>query len=99
MEIAMECEIDGSLIVTEGDFHREISRAIGFGEYYGKNLDALWDTLSADVERPVMLTWKNANVSRSSLGDTFDKIVSILARVKAQDERWGLVDKFDFVLR
>lgn len=95
----MECEIDGSLIVNEGDFHREIARAIGFGEYYGNNLDALWDTLSADVERPVVLTWKNSDISKDRLGDTFERIVSILTRVKLQDERWGLADRFDFLLQ
>ena len=95
----MECEIDGSVIMNEDDFHREIARAIGFGEYYGNNLDALWDTLSADVERPVLLTWKNSDMSKGRLGDTFDKIINILKQVKSQDERWGLINRFDFVLR
>lgn len=97
--IAMECKLDGSLIANEADFHREIAEVVGFGEHYGRNLDALWDTLSSDVERPVVLIWQNANVSSDRLGDTFDKIVDILSRVKSQDEAWHLVDRFDFVLR
>ena len=95
----MECKIDGSVIANEADFHQVIARAIGFGEHYGCNLDALWDMLSSDVERPVTLIWQNANVSSDRLGDTFGKIVSILSRVKSQDEEWHLADRFDFVLR
>jgi ribonuclease inhibitor len=95
----MKCEIDGSLITNEVDFHLEISRALGFGEYYGRNLAALWDTLSSDVERPVVLVWRSSEMSRSKLGDAFDKIVGVFSRVKAQGERWGLEDRFDFVLQ
>lgn len=42
-----EVYIDGRLIQTELDFHRTISSALDFGPYYGNNLDALWDLLSA----------------------------------------------------
>ncbi|MCK6885045.1 barstar family protein [Enterobacter roggenkampii] len=30
-----------------------MSASLDFGPYYGRNLDALWDRLSTDVERPV----------------------------------------------
>jgi ribonuclease inhibitor len=98
MEVAMEREIDGARIYSESDFHQEISSLLDFGEYYGHNLDALWDRLSADVERPLTLIWKNSAISMAHLGDAFDAIVDVLQRVKKQDEHWGLGDRFDFVL-
>lgn len=94
----MEREIDGARIHVESDFHRAISSLLDFGEYYGHNLDALWDRLSADVERPLTLVWKDAAISSARLGDVFHAIVAVLARVKQRDEDWGLADRFDFVL-
>ncbi len=98
VEVAMEREIDGARIYSESDFHREISSLLEFGEYYGQNLDALWDRLSTDVERPLTLVWKNSAMSKTQLGDAFDRIVNVLQRVKNQDEVWGLADHFDFRL-
>jgi len=45
--------LDGTKIQTEQDFHKLLSGLLNFGSYYGNNLDALWDRLSTDVERPI----------------------------------------------
>lgn len=34
-----------------------IGRALGFPDYYGQNLDALWDCLT-DLTRPTVLIWE-----------------------------------------
>ncbi|WNG33076.1 barnase inhibitor [Archangium violaceum] len=95
----MLVELDGSRIKSERDFHEQLSRKLDFGPYYGRNLDALWDRLSADVERPVKLIWKDAEVSRLALGAVFDRIVSILRRVEEQDRTFGLAERFEFELQ
>ncbi|NOT36113.1 MAG: barstar family protein [Saprospiraceae bacterium] len=41
--------IDGDCCRSEEDFHKEISNALHFPEYYGRNLDSLFDCLS-DLE-------------------------------------------------
>jgi ribonuclease inhibitor len=92
-------ELDGGRIRSERDFHEQLSSKLDFGPYYGRNLDALWDRLSADVERPVKLVWKDAEVSRRALGAVFDRIVGILKRVEEQDRAWGLQERFEFELR
>ena len=51
----MKIEILGDLIETEKDFHKQIATSLGVEEYYGCNLDALWDLLSASIERPIIL--------------------------------------------
>lgn len=43
----MEYRIDGSKMHTRQDAHEEIARVMQFPEYYGKNLDALWDMLTS----------------------------------------------------
>ncbi|MGN6846423.1 barstar family protein, partial [Neisseria sp. P0021.S005] len=56
----MQLEIIGSKIYTEQDFHNQISKIFSIHDYYGNNLDALWDLLSTNLERPITLVWEDA---------------------------------------
>lgn len=94
----MKIELDGMRINSEKEFHKAIADALKLPGYYGHNLDALNDVLSADVERPVVLTWNHASQSKALMGSDFDKIVAVLRRVEAQDVEWGLEEKFELVL-
>ena len=95
----MKIEISGDQIVSEQDFHSQLAKALGVEKYYGHNLDALWDLLSAGVERPVNLVWCDSSISKVHLGETFERIVSVLERVRLQDEHYGWEDKFVYVLK
>jgi ribonuclease inhibitor len=87
--------IDGSLVRSESDLHDVLERELDFGSYYGRNLDALWDRLSTDVERPVELIWENSGVSRALLGvEVFDRISSVLIGVAKEDESFELDERF-----
>ena len=46
-------EIDLTGVDTYGEFHNRISDALSFPEYYGNNLDALYDCLT-DMDRPTI---------------------------------------------
>ena len=67
----MQLEIIGSKIYTEQDFHNQISKIFSIHDYYGNNLDALWDLLSTNVERPITLVWKDAMFSKNQLENIF----------------------------
>ena len=69
--------IDGNKISTEEEFHIEISKALKFPDYYGKNLDALWDCLTGYIDTNINLIWSNHQFSKTSLGKKFDVIKSI----------------------
>ncbi|MEU3188129.1 barstar family protein [Streptomyces sp. NPDC006923] len=91
----MRVTIDGSQIRSESDIHDALSRKLDFGPYYGRNLDALWDRLSADVERPVELIWEHSEASKAALGiEVFERFSSVLIRVMDQDESFGLDERF-----
>ncbi|WP_043593102.1 barstar family protein [Chromobacterium haemolyticum] len=94
-----EIFLDGEGIKAESDFHRIISEKLEMGSYYGANLDALWDRLSNDIERPVSLVWVNSEQSRQYLGEVFDKIVGVLERVKEQDIDFNFEERFEYFLR
>jgi ribonuclease inhibitor len=91
--------LDGRNIHTESDFHSLLAKLLDFGPYYGKNLDALWDRLSTNVERPVKIIWLHSELSSQRLGVCFDKIIQILERTKQQDIKFSWDEKFDYVLK
>lgn len=96
----MIVEIDGSQIRSESDFHDAVSKALHFSTHYGRNLDALWDVLSADIERPVRLVWRDASSSQVAMPERFEKIIELLRRVERQDVEWNLPEseRFEVVL-
>jgi ribonuclease inhibitor len=77
-------EIDGLKIVSIEDFHNCLKESPLFPSFYGRNNDALWDSLTGLVELPLTIVWKNASFSSNRLGDDFDKVVSIMREVENQ---------------
>lgn len=94
----MNIEIDGNSIKTESEFHAAISVALSLPPHYGNNLDALFDILSGDVERPVVLVWRDSSISKVGMGDSFERIVDVLRRIESQDVEWGLAEVFELQL-
>jgi ribonuclease inhibitor len=98
LEATMKSEIDGNYITSETEFHQAIATALNFSGYYGRNLDALIDVLSMDVERPLLLIWKNSSHSKLAIGPRFDLIVKVLRFIEQQDIELGRSEKFEFNL-
>lgn len=90
----MKIEIDGREIGSEQAFHKVLATSLDFPSHYGANLDALWDTLSADIERPIHLVWQHSSASREIMPNEFEKIVAVLRRIEQQDKDWGLDERF-----
>ncbi len=90
--------LEGSSFVTARDVHAALAEALDFGPYYGFNLDALWDVLTTDVERPVMIEWKDILISEERLGAEFEKIVDVLRRVVEFDNEMGFKEKIQLKL-
>ncbi|MCL6350697.1 barstar family protein [Pectobacterium polaris] len=94
-----EVILDGGIIETEPDFHNAMSDLLDFSPYYGRNLDALRDRLSNDVERPVKIIWINSGYSKNCLGERFNKIIQIFEQIKQQDIRFNWDERFDYILK
>ncbi|WP_344505903.1 barstar family protein [Dactylosporangium maewongense] len=95
----MRVELDGNRIHSEADFHRQAAALLNFGPYYGANLDALWDRLSKDVQRPVRLVWNAARASRAAMGSrAFKRIEDVLRAAAAEDVAYGWTDRFTYQL-
>lgn len=84
----MEVILKGDEIKSVSDFHAKIKELLELPEYYGENLDALWDCLTGWVETPLTLIWKDFNLSKESLGEYAEKIFNLFQ--DAQKEVNGL---------
>ena len=76
--------LDGNKMTTKTELHHEISFAFNFPNYYGKNLDALWDCLTEYVSLPESVVWKNFTHSQNYLGDYADKVFSVFEDVSQE---------------
>jgi ribonuclease inhibitor len=79
-----QCELPGKGIRSLDEFYDEISRKLNFPDHFGRNLDALWDILTTDVEGPVELFWEDSAASRSSMGKNFDTVSALLRDVEKE---------------
>jgi len=71
------------VFVTAAEVHETLADALRFPTYYGKNLDALWDCATTDVDRPTELTWRNFAATRKNLGPAADAIRQVLEEAAA----------------
>ena len=69
-------EIDGSNIFTSPDLHKALAEALSFPEYYGNNLDALYDCLT-EINQDTQLTLHNWHHIEFHLKDYSGKAVYV----------------------
>lgn len=71
----------------------ELARQLDFPAHFGRNLDALWDVLTGNVEGPFEIVWEGAEQARSQLGEDYAKLAALLRDAAAER------DDFTFTLR
>ena len=64
------------------DLHNEIREKLELPEWYGNNLDALWDMLTGFIETPVTITviFKPETKSTENLRESVLKIIETFKR-------------------
>lgn len=83
--------LNGRAIRSLSDFYEEISGRLSLPAHFGRNLDALWDVLSTDVEGPVEIVWQSARLSRQAMGEDFEKVMKVLKEVEAEREDFKVI--------
>ncbi|MBQ6817938.1 MAG: barstar family protein [Bacilli bacterium] len=56
----MNYQLDFKMIENKGELHQYLKEKLGFPDYYGNNLDALYDELT-DLEDNTIIEIKNFN--------------------------------------
>ncbi|XID91917.1 barstar family protein [Paenibacillaceae bacterium WGS1546] len=69
-----------------GNVHEWLKRELGLPEWYGDNLDALWDCVTGHLPMPLQIRW----VADSGGGERYAAIVDLFREAADQS------DGFDF---
>lgn len=67
--------LDGRKIRSVDDLYDQIQAALSVPDFFGRNLDALWDVLSTDTEGPFEIVWKHASTSQKAMKKDFERIL------------------------
>ncbi len=78
--------LDFSLCKYLGEVHEVIKKELELPDWYGANLDALWDAVTGLMYVPVNIEiiFKPETKASEKLGDEIDKIISVF--LEAQEE-------------
>ncbi|WP_046215261.1 barstar family protein [Paenibacillus wulumuqiensis] len=79
--------LNGEEFSTIQELHEQLKEKLELPEFYGGNLDALWDCLTGMIELPLELHWTNYGVSQERLGDQAERVRSLLE--EAEEEGIG----------
>lgn len=63
--------INGKAIKTREELHTTLATSLKFPKFYGKNLDALYDTLVADTSGESIIRVKNLSILRARVGNEY----------------------------
>lgn len=72
------CVLNGLKIHSLDDLYAQLEKRLSLPDHFGRNLDALWDVLSADVEGPFKIVWKHGDASKKFMGRDFNRAVKLL---------------------
>ncbi|MGG0156521.1 barstar family protein [Bacillus velezensis] len=81
MEIVI---IDGKDVTSIEALHRILEDQLDFPDFYGENLNALWDCLTGWIEYPLTLVWKNFEISQKELGSDADDVLELFQEAQAE---------------
>ena len=65
-------------MLAKGSLHSELKTKLCLPDYYGENLDALWDCLTGFVETPIEIEWTNYRLVEDSIGEYAKKTLRCL---------------------
>ncbi len=85
--------LDGTVILSVKAFYDEIAKVMPLPDYFGRNLDALADVLTTDVEGPFEIIWEHALISKKAMKGDYAKIAAMLKRSAAERDDFRVTFK------
>lgn len=80
--------LDG--VATRAEALDGIGEALGFPDWYGRNLDALWDCLT-DLDAPTALVWGHWSVLALRRPDDWARVLGVLSERAAEAPPFAVV--------
>lgn len=81
--------IDGSAIRDRESMHTLLAQRLSLPDWYGKNLDALYDCLTDTKDMTVVL--RNAESMTAALGGYGEAVLRVLRDAAAENPRFGFI--------
>jgi len=80
----IEIYFDGRVMLDKNTIHSEIKNKLNLPDYYGNNLDALWDCLTSWVDTPVHIVWQYSAITEGANREYFKEVVSLLKEAEIE---------------
>ena len=84
------CTLNGLKIHSLDDLYDRLTKRLSLAAHFGRNLDALWDVLSTDVEGPFEIVWTHSDDSKESMGRDFNRVVKLFKELKKERDDFTL---------
>ncbi|MBB5190288.1 ribonuclease inhibitor [Silvimonas terrae] len=68
MSVKKARQVTLSQVHTLDDVYDQFAAQLALPEYFGRNLDALYDALTGDVTGPLRIVWQDAGAAAQSMG-------------------------------
>lgn len=79
-----EIRLNGAKMLDKAATHAYLKRKLALPDYYGENLDALWDCLSTDVS-PKKITLDKPALIIENLGDYGESLLTLFREIAAEN--------------
>lgn len=76
--------LNGKRMTSKRAAHEYIKRKLEFPDYYGENLDALWDILTT-ISQPLVIVLLNSELIYSNLEDYGRALVGVFAEAMEEN--------------
>lgn len=83
--------LNGSAMKSLSDFYDEITRVLSLPGYFGRNLDALSDVLTTDIEGPFEIVWEFSSASKKAMKKDYSKIAALLKRIAKERDDFRII--------
>ena len=93
MPISRKCTLDGRSIHSLDELYDELAKHLPLPDHFGRNLDALWDVLSTDIEGPFEIAWQHADDSKKAMGKDYGRAMKLLRDLVKRRDDFTLIVK------
>jgi ribonuclease inhibitor len=89
-----EIILDGKIMTSVEITHDYIKNNLDFPNYYGSNLDALWDVLTS-ISKPLKVILINKSALENNLGDYEERLLEVFLEAESENKNFSLEIKED----
>ena len=81
----------GKEILSIDELHAQLKEKLELPDYYGANLDALWDCLTGWVSLPLTIEWYDFSITERLLGDQAGQVMTVFKDAATEIDGFKIV--------